>query len=311
LKSVHIPVLAQEAVSYLNIQRDGTYVDATFGGGGHAGLILERLGEAGRLVAFDRNPEAVALAEAWRAESESIAERFRIVGENFRVMDQVLDRLELERVDGCLFDIGLSSDLLESARGFSFREEAPLDMRFDAAGDLTAADLIETLEEADLIEIFTQFGEEPFSRRIARRIVEAREARPIRTTKELADLVKSVVPSKPGGKHPATRVFQALRIVVNQEFQSLQEGLEAAVKRLRPGGRLVVITFHSLEDRIVKKFLRRHAGQCVCFKPPELCTCDRREDLKILTEKPVTPEKSEIKTNPRARSAKLRAAQKN
>ncbi len=311
--TVHIPVMLEEVLTGLQIQSDGIYIDATFGGGGHSREILKKLSPRGKLIGIDRNPSALIIGEALQAEARAGGwGSLELVQANFSDIDRIAKQSQVAHLNGVLFDLGLSSDLLEAERGFSFRDETSLDMRYDPANELTAADLVNLMEVEELQDIFTQFGEEPHARKIAQAIVAWRESKqPFRTAVELKTCIEAVVPRFPGQRiHPATRVFQALRIVVNREFQSLQDGLDGAITNLMVGGRIAVITFHSLEDRFVKKTFKRHAGHCVCFKPPELCRCDKSQDIKILTTKPLIPSTAEIKTNSRSRSAKLRIAQK-
>lgn len=311
MSTVHTPVLLSEATEHLNIQADGNYIDATFGGGGHTQAILSRLGPKGKLLVVDRNPSAIALAREMASSYGKTNQPVMLVAEgNFSDLEALAHKHAIDQVDGVLFDLGLSSDLLVSARGFSFQEDAPLDMRFDGGGELTAADLLESMEVDDLADIFHQFGEFPHNRKLARAIVAARELGAIRTTTQLYDLIKSTFGPPFNAQRIAAQVFQSLRIVVNREFESLQDGLASATRLLKPGGRIVVISFHSLEDRLVKRFFRRHAGKCTCFKPQELCRCEKYHDLSILTAKAVVAGYKEKKANPRARSAKLRAAQK-
>jgi len=311
MPTVHTPVLLAEAIEHLNIQPDGIYVDATFGGGGHSREIISRLGSEGKLLVIDRNPAAVALAQEMAGDYRSDNQPTMLVAEgNFSDIERLVSQLSNRYISGVLFDLGLSSDLLVSARGFSFQEDAPLDMRFEGTGELTAADILETMDADDLANVFHQFGEFPHNRKLARSIVAARELGAIRTTTQLYDLIKSTFGSPLNPQRIAAQVFQALRIVVNREFESLQSGLLGATNLLQSGGKIVVISFHSLEDRLVKRFFRRHAGKCTCFKSPELCHCEIYNDLSILTSKAVVAGYKEKKTNPRARSAKLRAAEK-
>jgi 16S rRNA (cytosine1402-N4)-methyltransferase len=285
----HIPVLFEQSLEFLAIRPDGIYVDATFGARGHSRGILERL-RGGRLIALDADPSAAARASAIADPS------FTFVQSNFRELSGALDRLGIELVDGVLFDLGVSSmQFDESARGFSFRESAPLDMRMDPSSGRSAYDVLSTASESELADIFFHYGQERAARKIARVIVQRRQAgRLPNTTLEFAQMISGLM-HRPGQReriHPATRVFQALRIAVNDELDALRDGLDAAVGRLRNTGRIVVISFHSLEDRIVKHTFRDD------------------ERLDVLTRKPVVPDDAEIARNPRSRSAKLRAAQR-
>ncbi|HEY4438805.1 MAG TPA: 16S rRNA (cytosine(1402)-N(4))-methyltransferase RsmH [Candidatus Elarobacter sp.] len=282
----HIPVLARETVDLLAIQPGGTYVDATFGAGGHSRLILDVLGPSGRLVAFDADPAAGARAPA--------DPRFSLEHANFRELADRLDLLGIRSVDGVLFDLGVSSmQLDEGARGFSFRSAAPLDMRMDSSGGQTAAEWLDAHDEREIADAIYQYGEERASRRIARAIVALRDAgTPVRDTVDLAGVIARAVGRHGHGKiHPATRTFQALRIVVNDELGALRTGLDAAIDRTVPGGRVAAISFHSLEDRIVKTMFRE----------------DPR--VRAVTRKPIVAAEGEIAANPRARSAKLRVAE--
>ena len=305
----HMPVLLDEAIGLLKVRKGGTYVDGTVGLGGHTARILESLGGEGKVIAIDRDEEALEQARDRLLSHGGIVSFHH---ENFRNLPLLLNGLGWDGMDGCLLDLGVSSFQLESAgRGFSFRLEGPLDMRQDRRSRTTAADLVNGLSEEELARIFWRYGEERRSRAIAREIVRQREQAPLRTTVQLAELVKRVKSARYRGKtHPATKVFQALRIRVNQELEGLDRFLEEVIHLLHPGGRLVVISFHSLEDRIVKTVFRRSAGRCVCFRPAELCTCPRVSKGRILTARPLVPGKRELIENPRSRSARLRAFEK-
>ena len=298
----HIPVLFQETVNSLNIKPDGIYVDGTVGGAGHSREIASRL-TSGRLIAFDQDPEAVAVASG-RLEGLSAT----VVHSNFKNMKSVLLEMGIEAVDGILLDLGVSSHQLDTAeRGFSFHKDAPLDMRMSGEGT-TAADLVNSLSAEELSNIFFRFGEEKFSRRIAERIVNVRADKPITTTTALAELIASAVPAAARRDgHPARRCFQALRIAVNGELDILSGALDDAFSLLKCGGVLSVITFHSLEDRIVKQSFREYCTGCIC--PPDIpvCVCGRKPQGKLLTRKPIEASSEELKENPRSRSAKLRS----
>jgi 16S rRNA (cytosine1402-N4)-methyltransferase len=283
----HVAVLARESLDALSVRADGTYVDATFGAGGHAALILAALGPAGRLIAFDTDPSAQA-----RAIADS---RFTLVHANFRALADQLDALGVARIDGVLFDLGVSSMQLDEAeRGFSFRAAAPLDMRLNPSAGESAAEFLATRDEREIADVIYRYGEERASRRIARAIVALRDAgTPVRDTLDLANVVARAVRAPAHQRiHPATRTFQALRIAVNDELGALRDGLDAALARTIPGGRIAVISFHSLEDRIVKQTFRE----------------DPR--VRALTRKPLVAGDDEVAANPRARSAKLRAAER-
>jgi len=305
----HRPVLLDETMKFLAPERGGLFVDCTVGLGGHSEAILKSSKET-RVLGMDLDPAALDYA---RQRLAPFGTRFKAIQSNFRWIEQVLREAGEENPEGILVDLGVSSLQFDSSeRGFSFRFDAPLDMRMDPQGGETAADLLLRLPESEIARVIFEFGEERHSRRIARRIVQRREqGTPVSTTRELADLV---LQSAGGRKwkqiHPATRTFQALRIAVNHELEGLKEFVESAVDLLEPDGRFVVISFHSLEDRIVKRELRRLSGLCEC--PPRLptCSCGARKVIEILTRRPVTPEPDEVRENPRSRSAKLRAGRK-
>ena len=306
----HRPVMAAEVVEYLAPRPGGVYVDCTVGGGGHARAILEAAEGACTVVGIDRDPEAIAAA------GERLAEyggRVLLIRGNFRNLQRVLETCGLEQVDGVLMDLGVSSYQLDTEeRGFSYWGEGPLDMRLGPDAPFTAEQLLATAGVEELTRILREYGEERWAGRIARAIVERRKRSPIRTAADLVALIKEAVPApaRTGGPHPARRTFQALRIAVNDELGALEEGLGQAIEALAPGGRIVVISFHSLEDRIVKRRFQEESRGCVC--PPELaaCACGRRPRLKVLTRKPVVPGDWEREENPRSRSAKLRAAER-
>jgi 16S rRNA (cytosine1402-N4)-methyltransferase len=306
----HRPVLLFEAVNLLAPERGGLFVDATLGLGGHSEAILEASPDT-RVLGIDRDREAIRLAAERLAR---FGTRFRIAHANFREIERVLAEAGETEASGVLADLGVSSLQFDTPeRGFSFRHEAPLDMRMDASGaDETAADLLERLPEEEIARIIYEYGEERKSRRIARWIVERRErGEPLRTTGELAALVARAVGYKRGDRvHPATRTFQALRIAVNGELEGLDEFVETAVDLLQTQGRLAVISFHSLEDRVIKRALRRLSGHCECDRRMPVCACGSRRAVEVLTRRPVTPGEQEIEENPRARSAKLRACSK-
>ncbi len=284
-------------------------MDGTLGGGGHTEALLRALGGGGRLIGIDQDSEA--LQEAGQRLDGYPG--FVGVRGNFGDLDGLLDEQGVGGVDGVLLDLGVSSHHLDSAeRGFSFRPDSALDMRMNRRAETCAADLVAALEEADLAAILRDYGEERYARRIARRIVWEREREPIRTTGRLARIVEQATPApaRHGRIHPATRTFQALRIVVNDELGVLQRGLEAAIRRLNPGGRLVVISYHSLEDRIVKTTFRRFAGECTCPPRVPFCQCRPLRLLRVLTRRPLEPDDRELAANPRARSARLRAAER-
>jgi 16S rRNA (cytosine1402-N4)-methyltransferase len=302
---VHVPVLLSEVQTYLAPRPGAVIVDATIGDGGHAEAILRRIAPAGRLIGLDRDADAVRRAE----------ERLRPFGQNvtlfhanFEELEQVLDMAGMRMVDGVLFDIGVSTrQLLDPERGFSFERVGPLDMRMDRTQGATAADLVNRLPERELADVIYRYGEERASRKIAREVV---ARRPLRTTRDLACAVEAALGGRRGRLHPATRTFQALRIATNREIEALQSALPQAIRRLRPGGRLCVIAFHSLEDRIVKQTFAAYSRGCTC--PPGLaeCRCGGGKLIRVLTKKPVAASPEEVRRNPRARSARLRAAER-
>jgi 16S rRNA (cytosine1402-N4)-methyltransferase len=308
--TVHVTVLPAETLDLLAPAPGGHYVDGTLGGGGHTALLLARSAPDGRVLGIDADPAALERVRQ-RMPEEVASGRLVLRRGNFAEMAGLAREAGFDLADGIMLDLGLSSDqLADRARGFSFAADAPLDMRFDPTRGQSAADLVNTVEEGELADLLYRYGEERRSRAIARRIVEQRRRAPIERTGELARLVESVIHGRPGGIYPATRTFQALRIATNDELASLEAALPAAVELLRPGGRLAVISFHSLEDRIVKRFFQAEARGCVC--PPELpaCVCGRAPRLHVLTRHPVTAGGAELAANPRARSAKLRAAER-
>jgi 16S rRNA (cytosine1402-N4)-methyltransferase len=306
----HIPVLYDQVMQYLAPRPGGIYLDGTVGGAGHALGILEASSPDGILVGLDRDKDALAAAARKLA---PFGDRVRLIQSNFAHLDQVLAGECLESIDGILLDVGVSSYQLDSGeRGFSFMQDAPLDMRMDTTCGLTAADLVNTFPEAELEKIVRLFGEERWARRIVSFIAEERKKTPIQTTMQLVDLIKGAIPRARWEPrlHPATRTFQALRIAVNDELASLEEGLEAGVRALRVGGRIAVISFHSLEDRIVKNTFNQLAKGCVCPKSVPRCVCGMRPAVRKLTGKPLMATEDEVLLNPRSRSAKLRVAEK-
>ena len=306
----HIPVLFDETIEGLAIRPDGIYVDCTVGGGGHSKAIVERLRD-GQLIAIDQDEEALQAAQInlypWK-------DRITFVHSNFGALDQILDNLGIERIDGILMDIGVSSHQLDDrSRGFSYHDDAPLDMRMDQTGEMpTAADVVNTYSADALAQIFWDYGEERWGKRIAQFIVEERKRHLIRSTSELVEVIKKAVPkgARQQDKHPARRVFQALRIEVNHELDVLKQVLDSAVAHLNPQGRICVITFHSLEDRIVKNAFRAMAQGCTCPPNFPVCVCGRTKQIKLITRKPITARESELKENARSRSAKLRVAER-
>ncbi len=301
----HIPVMLREVIENLAIQVGGRYVDCTLGEGGHTQAILESSSPGGQVLGIDDDPDAI---ESARERLGAFAKSIMLVNANFTNLRDICIKYDFLPVHGILFDLGLSSQQLdEEGRGFSFQYDSPLDMRFNPGQKVTAADIVNKYSEAKLAEILKTFGEEMNSRQIAKRIV---QQRPIATTTDLASIVQEAVGGRHGKIHPATRTFQALRIVVNNEMENLESALNQAVGLLGFGGRLVVISYHSLEDRIVKHFMQQESRDCIC--PPEVmkCTCLHKASLRIITKKIVTPSLAETELNPRSRSAKLRAAER-
>jgi 16S rRNA (cytosine1402-N4)-methyltransferase len=305
-KASHIPVLLDEVLKGLNLHPGQRYIDGTLGAGGHAEAILQTIAPDGQVLGLDADP--VALNSA-RQRLAPYNDRVHLVNANFSQLATIAHSYDFVPVHGILLDLGLSSmQLGDAERGFSFQHEGPLDMRYDPSGPITAADLVNNLSQSELADLLYRFGEERRSRSIARAIV---AARPVRGTQELADLVARAVGGRRGARiHPATRTFQALRIAVNDELETLSSALSEATTILVPGGRLAVISFHSLEDRIVKNYLVQESKDCIC--PPEqlTCTCGHQATLRIITRKPIIASSDEINVNPRARSAKLRVAER-
>lgn len=305
----HVSVLLEECVKYLNIRGDGVYVDGTLGMGGHSEAIASRL-TTGRLIGIDRDDRALAFAGQRLAR---FGGRVTLMKGNFGDLGEILDRAGVDRADGMMFDLGVSSPQLDNAeRGFSYMKDAPLDMRMDEHAPLTAREILNTWSEAELRSIFWRYGEERYSGRIAAAVVARREERPIETTAELVDIIRKTMPAAAlrEKQHPAKRCFQALRIAVNDELGSLERMLEQAPDRLHDGGRLLIISFHSLEDRLVKEAVRSREAGCTCPKEFPVCTCGFVQTLRSVTRKPVAPSAKEIERNPRARSARLRIAEK-
>jgi len=303
LAPAHIPVLVKEAVEALAVQPGGRYIDCTLGAGGHAAAILEHSSPGGQILGIDADPEAIETArERLKAYSNSAL----LLKENFVNLEAICLKYDFWPVHGILFDLGLSSLQLDSNRGFSFQHDDPLDMRLSPSQKLTAADIVNTFSEAQLRHIIKTYGEESFNRQIAHRII---QERPLKTSLELAETIKKAVGSRRGKIHPATKTFQALRIAVNQELEHLKETLKQAVNLLGFGGRLVVISYHSLEDRIVKQFMQQEAKDCIC--PPGLpaCVCQHQARLRLVNRRIITPSPEEVALNPRSRSARLRVAE--
>ncbi len=302
----HVSVLLNETIEGLNIRPDGIYVDGTMGGAGHGSEICRRLSGKGRYIGIDQDADAIQAATERLKEFES---RVTIVRSNYERFPEILAELEIPKVDGVLLDLGVSSYQLDTPeRGFSYREDAPLDMRMDQRESLTAADIVNGYSEKELARLIYDYGEDPAARSIARHIVKHREKKPITTTLELADIVRESVPPKVRmtGGHPAKRTFQAIRIACNRELEVLENTLGSMIEALTPGGRIAVITFHSLEDRIVKNAFKTAENPCIC--PPDfpVCVCGRKSKGRVITRKPILPSEEELAVNSRSSSAKLR-----
>ena len=316
MDTYHIPVLYDKVVDFLNPKPDGVYIDGTVGLGGHSAAILEISAPSGRVIGIDLDVEALTVAES---RLHAFGERSSLINGNFAEMDVLLERHSVHAVDGILLDLGVSSLQLDTPhRGFSFNHTGPLDMRMDLEQGLdsteptalTAMKVVNDSTQDVLVDIFKRYGEERFAKRIADRVVQARQKESIATTTQFAEIVKQAVPQKRFKIHPATRVFQALRIHVNAELENLVSGLDVAISLLKPGGCLCVITFHSLEDRIVKRCFQTCARTCICPPKTPICICEHKPSVEIVTKRPVLPSENEIQHNRRARSAKLRAARK-
>ena len=306
----HRSVLLDECIEGLNIKPDGIYVDGTAGGGGHSFHIASALGEGGRLIAIDQDENAI---EAAGKRLAPFGDKVTLVRSNFSRVSEVLDELGIERIDGILMDLGVSSYQLDTPeRGFSYNADAPLDMRMDNRNPLDASVVVNTYSEEKLKEIIYGYGEEKFGGKIASEIVKARSIKPIERTGELVDIIKRAMPSaaKQGGHHPAKRTFQAIRIEVNSELDVIRPAIDGAVKRLSAGGRIAIITFHSLEDRLVKQAYASLAEGCTCPRSFPVCVCGNKPKVRIITKKPILPSENELEENPRSRSAKLRVAEK-
>lgn len=302
----HKSVLLNETIDGLNIKPDGIYVDGTLGGGGHAYEVCRRLGEKGSIVGIDQDAAAI---EAASARLKDFGEKVTIVRSNYCDMKSKLHELGIDKVDGIVLDLGVSSYQLDTAeRGFSYREDAPLDMRMDTRQKMTARDIVNDYTEADLYRVIRDYGEDKFAKNIAKHIVQARAMKPVETTAELSEIIRVSIPMKFQKKsgHPAKRTFQAIRIELNRELDVLRDSLDDMIDLLNPGGRLCIITFHSLEDRIVKSAFRKNENPCTC--PPDfpVCVCGKKSKGSIITKKPILPSEEELEYNSRSKSAKLR-----
>lgn len=303
----HVSVLLNETVDAINVKEGGMYADFTMGGGGHSSLILER---GGTLFGFDRDADAIGVC---RERFASYKERFNPIHSSFEFVKRELDNLNVDKLDGIIADLGVSSYQLDEAeRGFSYMHDAHLDMRMDRREGLSAKDVVNTYSEEKLCEIITKYGEEKWAVRIAKFIAEYRKTKTIETTYELVDIIKAAVPkaARMDGPHPAKRTFQAIRIEVNGELRILENSIRDGVEKLKKGGRMAIITFHSLEDRIVKDTFNSLANACTCPKEFPVCVCGKKDSVKVITRKPILPSDEEIEVNPRSRSAKLRVCEK-
>ena len=310
MEFIHKSVLLDETIAGLNIKPDGIYVDGTLGGGGHSFEICRRLSDKGRLIGIDQDREAIAAA---KKRLEPFGDRVTFIHSNYQDIDSVLRGCSVSGVDGIVLDLGVSSYQLDNVeRGFTYREDTPLDMRMNRDSAMTAKDIINDYSEMDLYRIIRDYGEERFAKNIARHIVQAREERTIETTGQLNEIIKAAIPAKmrQGQGHPSKRTFQAIRIELNHELDVLESSLDTMISWLNPGGRLAIITFHSLEDRIVKTIMKRNMNPCTC--PPEfpVCVCGKKPTGTIITKKPIVPSEEEIIDNKRAKSAKLRVFEK-
>lgn len=302
----HKSVLLDETIENLNIKADGIYVDGTLGGGGHSMEVLKRLGKGGRLIGIDQDEDAINAASK---RLEAYGDKLTVVRGNFEEMPVILKKLGIDNVDGILLDLGVSSYQLDEAdRGFSYMHDAPLDMRMDRRSTVTAADIVNGYSEEDLVRIMRVYGEEKFAGRIAGKICEMREIKPIATTGELVEIIRAAIPMKAQktGGHPAKKTFQAIRIELNRELAVLEESLDNFADLLKPEGRLCIITFHSLEDRIVKEAFRRFENPCTCPPSFPVCICGKKSKGRVVTRKPIAPSDEECEENSRSRSAKLR-----
>ncbi len=310
MKFKHLSVLLEETIDYLNCKEDGIYVDCTLGGAGHSEEIIKRLGPNGRLIGIDQDTAAINAAKKKLSKYDL---QIDLVQNNYSNLRQVLDDLGIDKVDGFVFDLGVSSHQLDTPeRGFSYKYEAPLDMRMNQNTVRTAADLVNSLSHSQLTEVISDYGEERWASRIAEFIVEYRAKEEVKTTTQLVEIIKAAIPAaaRREGPHPARRTFQALRIAVNNELGIIKKAIKDAVDSLKSKGRISIITFHSLEDRIVKHTYKDLAKKCVCPPKFPICTCDAKQEVKIITRSPILPGEEELKNNSRSRSAKLRVAEK-
>ncbi|MCC0783243.1 16S rRNA (cytosine(1402)-N(4))-methyltransferase RsmH [Clostridioides sp. ES-S-0108-01] len=306
----HVSVLLNECIENLNIKQDGVYVDCTMGGAGHSKEIVKKLSDKGLFIGFDQDKNAISTAKERLSEYEG---RVKFIHSNFENIKEELEKIGVYKIDGVLADLGVSSHQLDEAdRGFSYMQDAPLDMRMDVRCEFSAYDVVNTYTEEELSKIIKDYGEDNWAKRIAKFIVEERANKPIETTGELVDIIKKAIPKKAriDGPHPAKRTFQAIRIEVNNELGVITKMINDASSIMNEGGRICIITFHSLEDRIVKNAFKYLASDCICPQHLPICQCDKESEVKIITRKPILPSEEEIKVNPRSRSAKLRVVEK-
>lgn len=304
----HVPVLLEEVINGLDIKEDGIYVDCTLGGAGHSSEILKRLSKKGRLIGIDQDLNALKAAK----ERLSTYDNVTYVHNNFYNIDEILQELDIDRVDGILMDLGVSSHQLDTAeRGFSYMKDAPLDMRMNTEKEVSAYEVVNGYSEDELIRIFRDFGEERFAKRIASMIINQRSIKPLETTFELVEIIRKAIPIKfQNAGHPAKKTFQAIRIEVNKELDILDRAVEDSINRLNTGGRLAIITFHSLEDRIIKQKFKGLENPCTCPKEFPICVCGKKPQITIISKKPIEPSNSEKENNSRSKSAKLRVIEK-
>lgn len=305
----HLSVLLDETINGLNVKEEGIYVDCTLGGAGHSIEILKRMNGTGILIGIDQDTNALKAASEKLKDFENV----KYVHNNFYNIDNILQELGLDKVDGVLMDLGVSSHQLDvPERGFSYMKDAPLDMRMNKESDFSAFNVVNQYEEEELYRIIKAYGEEKFARKIARSIVNVREKKNIETTLELVDIIKATIPAKfrKEGSHPAKKTFQAIRIEVNKELEILDKAIRDSINRLKPGGRIAIITFHSLEDRIVKNIFKDEANDCICPKEFPICNCDKKSTIKKVNRKPIEASEDELRNNSRSKSAKLRVAEK-
>ena len=312
MEGLHVSVMLQECLEHLAIKPDGIYVDCTLGGAGHAGQIALKLSPKGRLIGIDR--DTIALEKAKKhLEKLDLGCDVSLVHDHFSNLRNILAKLEVRKIDGIIFDLGVSSFQLDEAeRGFSYMQDGPLDMRMDIRDSLSAYEVVNHYSAEELTRLIREYGEENWAKRIAEFIVSERAIKPIETSAQLVEIIKKAIPAKArkDGPHPAKRTFQAIRMEVNQELQQVENTLESAAEMLNPGGRICVISFHSLEDRLVKNTFRQLSQSCICPKEFPECRCDHEAMLRIVTRKPILPQPFEVEENPRSRSAKLRAAER-